>query len=640
MERIFGTLQIRAVDEEQRIVEGVASTNALDDYETILEPKGARFSLPLPLLWQHRGDTPVGEVISAEVTDTQIKVRAKLARIAEPGTLKDDVDRAWQAVKHGLVKGFSVGFRASKTAGGSSRKDPLRFTEWVWRELSLVTLPANSEATIQAVRSAYLAASGDPASPGVPGTPQPENPTPRRSMNIAEQIRQYEATRAAKVAAQQQLMAAADESGETLDEAQAQEFDELTDEIRSIDGHLKRLAQLKKLNEEAASAVDGSSVRAASQSRGGADTEVQNRGGVPVVRVTTNEEPGLGFARYVMSLAACRGNRFEAAQYAKETWGERGDGVALMHRASVAAGTTTNATFAAPLVETNYLNEFLEMLRPATLIGRIPGLRRVPFNVSMPAQTAGGTYQWVGEGASKPVTNAAFSSVTLGMAKAAGIIVLTEELVRSSAPSAQEVVRNELVDGMQRFLDKQLVDPAVAEVSGVSPASLTNGVTGTAASGTGESNARADLRALIKRFTTNNMGLGGLVLLMAEDVAFTLGTMVNAVGERAFPGITSNGGNILGIPVVTSNTLGTDIVAVHAPSVLFADDGGTRIDISREASLIMDSDPGSVEQGADAPPVTRSLWQDNLVGLRAERWINWGKARSGAVDRIHTVAYA
>src|SRR5690554_1131461 len=82
MERLYGTLEIRAVDDERRIVEGVASTNALDDYETILEPKGARFSLPLPLLWQHRGDTPVGEVISAEVTDTQIKVRAKLARIA------------------------------------------------------------------------------------------------------------------------------------------------------------------------------------------------------------------------------------------------------------------------------------------------------------------------------------------------------------------------------------------------------------------------------------------------------------------------------------------------------------------------------------------------------------------------------
>jgi hypothetical protein len=53
----------------------------------------------------------------------------------------------------------------------------------------------------------------------------------------------------------------------------------------------------------------------------------------------------------------------------------------------------------------------------------------VPFNVSMPAQTAGGTYKWVGQGKLKPVTNAQYASVTLAFAKASGIIVLTEELV-------------------------------------------------------------------------------------------------------------------------------------------------------------------------------------------------------------------
>jgi hypothetical protein len=57
------------------------------------------------------------------------------------------------------------------------------------------------------------------------------------------------------------------------------------------------------------------------------------------------------------------------------------------------------------------------------------------------------------------------------------------------------------------------------------------------------------------------------------------------------------------------------------------------IDVSREASLQMDT-------VLDNPPIATtlmtSLWQNNLVGLRAERFINWKKARTGVVQ--YTVA--
>jgi hypothetical protein len=35
---------------------------------------------------------------------------------------------------------------------------------------------------------------------------------------------------------------------------------------------------------------------------------------------------------------------------------------------------------------------------------------------------------------------------------------------------------------------------------------------------------------------------------------------------------------------------------------------------------------------ADATVVFTSLWQNNLVGLRAERFINWKKVRAGCVQ--------
>lgn len=620
MDRAFGVIEFRAVDDEQRIIEGLASTDALDDFGTVLEPKGARFTLPIPLLWQHDKNSPVGEVISADVNSKRIKVRAQIRKIPEPGPLKDAVDRAWQAVKHRLVRGFSVGFMAAE--GGMKGN---RFVEWKWKELSLVTIPANENATIQIVRSS--AASGESlGSPGVPGVSGSPQPKPRRPMTIQEQITQHENSRAAKVARQNALMERAAADGSTLAENEAEEYDGLTGEIEAIDGHLTRLNGLKRANEARATAVPGAT---------GTQPAAQARGGVPVVQVRDNTPPGIGMARYAMALLSCRGNRYEAAEYARRTWGDAAEPIALHLRAAVAAGTTTDGTWASPLVPTNFLSEFLELLRPKTLLGRIPGLKRVPFNISMPSQTAGGTYQWVGEGKAKPVTKATFGTVTLGMAKAAGIIVLTEELVRSSQPSAQQVVRDELVAGIGAFLDNQFIDPTVTVDGVISPASITNGVTGNPSTGSTEAQIRADLLQLLGGFPTG-MGLGGVVLLMAESTALALGMVTNAVGSAAFPGIGPMGGTLLGIPVVTSDTVGDQIVAVHAPSVLFADDGGVEIDVSREASLQMDSEP---TEPTAAETVMVSLWQRNLVGLRAERFINWKKARTGAVRRITDVDY-
>jgi len=285
---------------------------------------------------------------------------------------------------------------------------------------------------------------------------------------------------------------------------------------------------------------------------------------------------------------------------------------------------------------TQPINEFLELLRPRTLLGQIPGLRQVPFNISVPSQTAGGTYGWVGQGLAKPVTKAAYATVTLPFAKAAGIIVLTEELVKLSTPSAEGLVREEMIAGMAQFLDGQFVDPAVAVAANVSPASITNGGSTAAASGVTSAAARLDLATSVAVFTAANIPLAGSVWLMSDSNAFGLALSVNALGNPLFPGMSITGGSIFGIPVVVSNNVGNRVILLHAPSVLFADEGGVQIDVSREASVQMDSAPDSP---ATSTTVLVSLWQNNLVGLRAERMITWKLARAAAVRYITAAAY-
>jgi HK97 family phage major capsid protein len=95
--------------------------------------------------------------------------------------------------------------------------------------------------------------------------------------------------------------------------------------------------------------------------------------------------------------------------------------------------------------------------------------------VKVPRQTGGASVNWVGQGKVKPLTSLAFDSLTLDPAKIAGIIPMTEELVRLSSPSAELLVRDDLAAAITQFMDSEFIDPTNASTD-VSPASITYGL--------------------------------------------------------------------------------------------------------------------------------------------------------------------
>jgi HK97 family phage major capsid protein len=273
--------------------------------------------------------------------------------------------------------------------------------------------------------------------------------------------------------------------------------------------------------------------------------------------------------------------------------------------------------------------DFLALLRPQTILGKVDSFFKVPFNVSVASQTGGGTYQWVGQGAPKPVGKLQFGTITLSILKCAGIIVITEELARTSTPSAEEVIRRDMIAGIAAFLDTEFIDPTKAAVAGVSPGSVTNGVTPITTAGTSPANARTDIQALANAMAAALIPSAGAVLILSETNALALTNALNPLGQPLFPGMSQGGGMIMGYKAIASQSAGNTVALVQPSAILYADDGGVTIDVSREASLQMDST-------LDNPPVATtlltSLWQMNLVGLRAERFINWKKARAGVVQ--------
>lgn len=149
--RAYSLFDVKSVHEDKRIIRGIATTPAVDRVGDIIEPLGVTFKNPMPFLWQHQHDKPIGTVKFDTPTEEGIKFEAELPVIHEPGTLKDRVDEAWQSIKLGLVRAVSIGFRAIEYAfldeGG------IRFLKTEVFELSAVTIPANEQAVMTSIKA-------------------------------------------------------------------------------------------------------------------------------------------------------------------------------------------------------------------------------------------------------------------------------------------------------------------------------------------------------------------------------------------------------------------------------------------------------------------------------------------------------
>lgn len=652
--RAYSTLEVKALDDEKRVITGIASTPSPDRMQDVVEPKGAQFKLPIPFLWQHNHDEPIGHVTDAKVTQKGIEVSVQLTQVEEPGKLKDRLDEAWQSIKSGLVRGLSIGFSAKEfeQIPGSWG---LRFLSWEWFELSAVTIPANAEATITSVKSIdreQRAALGIKSVPVVRITPAGASaiktktikvPKPQEGNDMkttAEQIAEFEATRVSKAAEMEAIMTKAAEAGETLDADQSEQFDTLEAEIAAIDKHIGRLKQMQK-----AQAANAKPVTEEAGAQRMANVKALDFKEVQVRAKNTQKlEPGIALARAAKCLALGHLQHRDAISIAKSLYDGQDAIIAATHRlvtkAAVAAATTSDATWAGPLVgdETSVFADFVEYLRPQTILGRfgtngIPSLRRVPFRVPLIGQTSGGDGYWVGEGQAKPLTKFDFERNTLEPLKVANIAVATMEVIRDSSPSADGIIRDQLAAALRQRLDIDFIDPDKAAVAGVSPASILNGVAGIASSGTDADAVRADLKALFSAFIAANNAPTSGVFIMTATMALSLSLMVNALGQPEFPTITMTGGTLNGLPVIVSEFVPTDssgsiVAMVNASDIYLGDEGGIDLSMSTEASLQMDNAP---DNPTTASTVLVSLFQRNLVAFRAERAISWARRRTSAV---------
>ena len=76
--RAYSMLEVKAFDDATRTFSGIATTPTVDRVGDIIDPLGVKFTNPLPFLWQHNHDQPVGQVNFDKPTPNGIKFTAKL----------------------------------------------------------------------------------------------------------------------------------------------------------------------------------------------------------------------------------------------------------------------------------------------------------------------------------------------------------------------------------------------------------------------------------------------------------------------------------------------------------------------------------------------------------------------------------
>lgn len=620
----------------------ILSDDSVDSYGDVIQQDGwdfARFNKNPIALFGHSAAFPIGRWKNVRVDGGKL---IGTLEFAEDGT-SDRIDEIKRLAAQGILRATSVGFMP---LDWQDEGRGLRFTKQELMEVSLVSVPANSNA-VQIAKSLHVSdetialAFGEHAEPPVAsgramlkrnipgGNAGHQTATHRRnatmSMPISKRVE----------AAQEDLNKARDG---LVDLMKSDDFDPTESEAMSahIEDCEKRLAAMKR----AEKAIGQSSA---------ADEPValvqpQQRSLVPARAKKKLEAKDL-VARSGVIAALSHIERKPLGMVMQERYGNHEETAVVSNfllRASSAPATTTTTGWAAELVSETVL-DFLDTLMPNSVYRQLSAFgARFTFGrngvVSIPARNTGASLSgsFVGEGSPIPVRQGAFTSVSLTPKKLAVITTFTREIAEHSTPQIEQILRQAIEEDTEMTVDTLLLDANAA--TAVRPAGLRNGVTEVAAAaGGGFEAAVADIKGMITALITATNGrLRQGVWIMNDVQAVTLSMTQNAGGDFPFAGDIARG-QLAGYPVIRSTAVAAGTVFfVDAADFFTATGDEPRFEVSDQATLHME-DTAPTQLGvagtpnAVAAPV-RSMFQTDSMALRMILPMNWAMRRAGVLS--------
>jgi Phage capsid family len=300
------------------------------------------------------------------------------------------------------------------------------------------------------------------------------------------------------------------------------------------------------------------------------------------------------FVLLAKSLADARGDISRTQALARTVPSVRVREVLMDLKAAVAPMSLSNSSALAPYEQLS--TGFFASLSAFSAFSKIYNANdffRVPTRTIIAVLTSAPVAESVSELAAKPLAAGSFATATLETQKTSAMLVISNELARSAAPSSVSMLGNELRRAAGIAVDEKFLALMAA----------TPGITTAASTGVTAANVLSDLTARLNALT---IGADSRLWWIVSPKLFKTLSLLQGTG--GFLMQDNKIGMINVAPSYAASTVATLIDARQVAAELDA----VRLTSTNHATMQLDSDPTS---GAYHLVI---LFQNNMTGLRSE----------------------
>jgi hypothetical protein len=326
------------------------------------------------------------------------------------------------------------------------------------------------------------------------------------------------------------------------------------------------------------------------------------------------------FVRYAKNLLEAKGR----LTYAREIAARNGSSYRICDilQKAAEAGTTTSDTWASALAPYQQLSAgFISSLAAYSCFDSISAsgaFVAMPMMTRVVSVTAAAMGSGVAEAATKAPSQIEVESTQLSPRKAVALVVVSDELIRSTSTAAFNLIGAELRHAVAKATDALFI----GEIA------LATGAQAINSSGMSSAQFTTDLNDALQLLS---IGKNSRVFLIGPpNVIKQVALMRGSGGAVSFPQMEISGGAISGISVLVSDALSDSLVLLDAQSVAADSTMPIVVEVGREASVDLN--------GGEQP--TFNVWQKNCQSLRAERNFAFSLLRANGVVRIDGIGTA
>jgi HK97 family phage major capsid protein len=334
------------------------------------------------------------------------------------------------------------------------------------------------------------------------------------------------------------------------------------------------------------------------------------------------ETRAVGLSQMLRAVASAKGDPARAAD-----WARRNHCLDTVVKA-LTAGDGSAGGF---LVPVTFSADVIELLRPASIVRRLnPSVISVPSGTTrMPKLIVGATANYIGESVNIPVSQPQFGQVTLSFKKLAALVPISNDLIRYSNPSADSVLRDDLVRAMAQrenaaFLRDTGTENTPQGIRYHVAAANVLAMTGTDVL----ADIATNLGRLVLALENANVPMLRPGWMFSPRVKYRLSTILNAVSSTYFFRGEMMQGTLLGYPFASSTAVpDSEVYFVDFSEVLIGESQNLIVDSSQEASYW----DGTTQQSAYSrdESVVRAILEEDLVMRHAESGavltgVTWG----------------